>query len=607
MAGSARKRTTSLDYKEENEADAPADILRSGTSLDSSSQVLHQAFEGGSSFGSSVDAGFISEKTQPTTLKGLEQDMLTRASVGLLKKRLELKKREDGSFTIFPIDDELSFDKGYFMSVRAVQLLRKRMPQDRTLIIGIAGASGAGKTCLAGKVHSVIPGSLRIAMDNYIDSSKLIDDNFDDYRLTDFDLLAQNLHDLQHGKSVDLPIYDFKSSSRIGYKRVPAPKSKVVILEGIYALHEKIRNYLDISVSISGGVHFDLIKRIIRDIERAGQTPSDCLQQITETVYPMYKAYIEPDLKKAQIRIINNFNPFMGLMNPTYILKSTKVVPVEEVMEVLDLENLKRKSREYYDIYLYPPESDPEDCSDWLRLRQCDGKYRLTFNEWITEGDMIICPHIDFEVSVKVLSGLLALGYEIGAILKRKSEYYEDGELTISVDTMEQLNGTFIQIKGDSRAQVSQTGAKLGLDGHYDPRPYVELFHLKEMYDEIDSGADGDKEFKAMKEKFRSMGREAKAKGKGLKMRRRGARESFDSEGPHSPGRSAGHHLNKENDRLMETVNDLRVQLEEEKLHRRRLEDRLAVLENIQTGQAVLQQKIDDIARILMTKLGGRR
>mmetsp|Transcript_5303 Transcript_5303/g.11904 ORF Transcript_5303/g.11904 Transcript_5303/m.11904 type:complete len:91 (-) Transcript_5303:1300-1572(-) len=90
-------------------------------------------------------------------------------------------------------------------------------------------------------------------------------------------------------------------------------------------------------------------------------------------------------------------------------------------------------------------------------------------------------------------------------------------------------------------------------------------------------------------------------------MRRRGARESFDSEGPHSPGRSAGHHLNKENDRLMETVNDLRVQLEEEKLHRRRLEDRLAVLENIQTGQAVLQQKIDDIARILMTKLGGRR
>mmetsp|Transcript_5301 Transcript_5301/g.11898 ORF Transcript_5301/g.11898 Transcript_5301/m.11898 type:complete len:99 (-) Transcript_5301:114-410(-) len=98
------------------------------------------------------------------------------------------------------------------------------MPQDRTLIIGIAGASGAGKTCLAGKVHSVIPGSLRIAMDNYIDSSKLIDDNFDDYRLTDFDLLAQNLHDLQHGKSVDLPIYDFKSSSRIGYKRVPAPK-----------------------------------------------------------------------------------------------------------------------------------------------------------------------------------------------------------------------------------------------------------------------------------------------------------------------------------------------------------------------------------------------
>lgn len=38
-------------------------------------------------------------------------------------------------------------------------------------------------------------------------------------------------------------------------------------------------------------------------------------------VYPMYKAFIEPDLQTAHIRIINKFNPFTGFQNPTYILK----------------------------------------------------------------------------------------------------------------------------------------------------------------------------------------------------------------------------------------------------------------------------------------------
>lgn len=35
----------------------------------------------------------------------------------------------------------------------------------------------------------------------------------------------------------------------------------------------------------------------------------------------MYKAFIEPDLQTAHIRIINKFNPFTGFQCPTYILK----------------------------------------------------------------------------------------------------------------------------------------------------------------------------------------------------------------------------------------------------------------------------------------------
>jgi hypothetical protein len=40
----------------------------------------------------------------------------------------------------------------------------------------------------------------------------------------------------------------------------------------------------------------------------------------------MYKAFIEPDLKTAQIKILNKFNPFSGFQNPTYILKVTEFI-----------------------------------------------------------------------------------------------------------------------------------------------------------------------------------------------------------------------------------------------------------------------------------------
>lgn len=62
-----------------------------------------------------------------------------------------------------------------------------------------------------------------------------------DPRLTDYDLLLENIRDLRAGKAVEVPIYDFKQSKRTGFRRVPVPASRVVIVEGIYALASRIR------------------------------------------------------------------------------------------------------------------------------------------------------------------------------------------------------------------------------------------------------------------------------------------------------------------------------------------------------------------------------
>ena len=59
--------------------------------------------------------------------------------------------------------------------------------------------------------------------------------------------------------------------------------------------------------------------------------------QISATVYPMYKTFIEPDLKTAHLQIHNFFNPFSGLMNPIYILKSAKSVTKQQIKAVLQV------------------------------------------------------------------------------------------------------------------------------------------------------------------------------------------------------------------------------------------------------------------------------
>ena len=66
-------------------------------------------------------------------------------------------------------------------------------------------------------------------------------------------------------------------------------------------------------------------------------TPGGCFfRQVSDTVYPMYKAFIEPDLALAHIRIYNTFNPFSGFMDATYILKSAKKTDGSTVEEYLE-------------------------------------------------------------------------------------------------------------------------------------------------------------------------------------------------------------------------------------------------------------------------------
>ena len=82
------------------------------------------------------------------------------------------------------------------------------------VIVGLAGPSGSGKTVFSHKVQSLIPGCAILSMDDYNDASRLVDGNFDDPRLTDYDTLLDNIGCLQRGEPARAPSHSWAGPGR---------------------------------------------------------------------------------------------------------------------------------------------------------------------------------------------------------------------------------------------------------------------------------------------------------------------------------------------------------------------------------------------------------
>jgi hypothetical protein len=78
-----------------------------------------------------------------------------------------------------------------------------------------------------------------------------------------------------------------------------------------------------------------MFMKVMRDIQRSGQDAGEVIQQVSDTVFPMYKAFIEPCLSRAHIRVTNSFNPFAGFKEPIQILKTEEHVSVDVVVECM--------------------------------------------------------------------------------------------------------------------------------------------------------------------------------------------------------------------------------------------------------------------------------
>lgn len=176
-------------------------------------------------------------------------------------------------------------------------------------LIGIAGGSGSGKTTFAKKLipESDCPISI-LHMDSYylpLDEipSELKKDgtsiNFDHPRAFDWQLLRNHLAMLKNGESINVPGYDFKTSSRTDQTQLLRP-AKVYLFEGIFTLmDEDIREMLDIKVYLHVEADIRFTRRLHRDTQERNRTVDSVIEQYYATVRPMYKEFLEPQRQYA--------------------------------------------------------------------------------------------------------------------------------------------------------------------------------------------------------------------------------------------------------------------------------------------------------------------
>jgi uridine kinase len=177
------------------------------------------------------------------------------------------------------------------------------------IIIGIAGASGSGKTMVAQTLlQQLPPDKVAILQEDayYKDLSHLAlhereKSNFDHPEAFDHSLLIQHLKKLILGKSVNHPLYDYTSHCRKKKFKKFGPFS-IVLLEGILILSiPEIRDLINIKIYIDTPIDICLIRRLQRDILDRKRNINSVLKQYQETVRPMYLKYIEPSKRYADI------------------------------------------------------------------------------------------------------------------------------------------------------------------------------------------------------------------------------------------------------------------------------------------------------------------
>jgi len=178
------------------------------------------------------------------------------------------------------------------------------------VVIGISGGTGSGKSTITNAIQKEVEDKITtIQQDSYYknfghlqpqEQSKI---NFDHPSTLDNELLIKHLKLLKNNQMIEMPIYDFKTHSRMK-RTITKQPSKLIIIEGILIFENiELRSLLDIKIFVDTSADIRILRRIKRDMQERGRSFQSIVDQYHTTVRPMHIEFVEPSKKYANVII----------------------------------------------------------------------------------------------------------------------------------------------------------------------------------------------------------------------------------------------------------------------------------------------------------------
>lgn len=190
--------------------------------------------------------------------------------------------------------------------------LKRRPPnqfsREQPFVVAIVGGSGSGKSWLADRLaRALAPRVVRVSLDDfYRDRSHLSMArrarlNFDHPRAIDWPLVARVLSALCRRQRAHVPRYDFATHARLADKKVLDPKP-VILVDGLWLLRRpSIRKLFAFRLFLHCPSTVRFSRRLARDLRSRGRTRASVLHQFRQTVEPMHRRFVEPQIRYADL------------------------------------------------------------------------------------------------------------------------------------------------------------------------------------------------------------------------------------------------------------------------------------------------------------------
>lgn len=375
-----------------------------------------------------------------------------------------------------------------------VNIIKKTLlEKSKPIVVEIAGGSASGKTSIvAEKLKEKFKADVAVlSMDNYGKGKRFIDEakrnnkelTFDDPEFRDLELLKLHLTNLRNGKEVQEPTYDFKISEPRGTHSVtPAP---IIIIEGLYALHDFLASEGDVRVFVDIGTHGRMIRRLLRDIQRTGKKPTETLRYFIDVVEPKHEEHVIKTRRNANLIINNEYHPKLEASSANVKeieLKFRASITHHELLR-LGAERLRAFSETQ--IYYNPRDKSLKETDEILSIRDEGSQHVLSY-KGPNDPASHTRPVFEFPIDAETEKRFIKFYSADTKIMHRKQVVYRLSGVEFSINSVFKIEkgeasrvGQFLELHSNGNPdshEIEQVAKILGFELEQDiPESYVEM------------------------------------------------------------------------------------------------------------------------------------